>query len=113
MLRVVSQTQHFAMASCSEVLEFEDEGFSSVIISETEETVYFRINLKSGEEFQRWKEHYMQKNNTCFNVKRAYPRSQWKLFHKTFICLHGDVRNNGKKKTCTGYVLYFMWFVPL
>ncbi len=60
------------MATPRDVLEFEAEGFSSLILSETEDTVYFRLNVKSEEEFQRWKELYMKENNTCFNVKGAH-----------------------------------------
>ena len=48
------------MATPRDVLEFEAEGFSSLILSETEDTVHFRLNVKSEEEFQRWKELYMK-----------------------------------------------------
>ena len=82
-------------------LDFEEEGFSSVIISETEDTVHFRINAKCNEEFQRWMELYIKHNCTCFNVRRVYAREKI-LFRKTFICLHGASRNTGQKKTYTG-----------
>lgn len=94
------------MASLRDVLEFETEGFHSVILSETEDTVHFRLNVKSDDEFQLWKELYMKENNTCLNVKRSYPCKKWNLFHKTFVCLHGDARSKGRIKTYTGYVLF-------
>lgn len=102
---LVSHTLHFAMASSREVLEFEAEGFSSVVVSENEDTVHFRLDVKSEEEFQRWKEHYMKANNTCFNVKRVIKCSGERLLlHKVFMCQHGDARNTGKKTTYTRYV---------
>ena len=90
-----------AMATTQAVIDFEEEGFSSVIISETEDTVHFRINAKCNEEFQRWMELYIKHNCTCFNVRRVYAREKI-LFRKTFICLHGASRNTGQKKTYTG-----------
>ena len=77
---LVSHTLHFAMASARGVLEFEAEGFSSVVVSENEDTVHFRLDVKSEEEFQRWKEHYMKANNTCFNVKRVIKCHSRKFF---------------------------------
>ena len=84
------------------VLEFEEEGFSSVILSESEDTVNFRINVKCEEEFQRWMELYMKYNHTCYNVKRVYACGERILFRKRFICLHGEARSKGQKKTYTG-----------
>ena len=87
------------MATPGNVLEFETEGFSSLILSETEDTVHFRLNVKSEDELKRWKEHYMKENNTCLNVKCVHSCGERNLFHKSFICLHGDARSTGKIKT--------------
>ena len=99
------------MATSEEVLEFEARVFFLVIISQTENTVNFRINLKNEEEFQRWKELFMQKNNTSLNVKRVYPKTGSKVLHKKLICLHSAVRNTGKKKTYSGYVLNILHLI--
>ena len=90
------------MATPREVFDFEDEGFSTIILTETEDLVHFRLNVKTDEEFQRWKELYMGKTNTCFNVKHVYPAYCRKLLHKILICHHGAARHLGKKRTYTG-----------
>ena len=72
----------------SEVLEFEDEGLFSMIISQTENIVHFRINVINEEEFQRWKELFMQRNKTTLNVKRVYPRTPSKFSTRnSFVCM--------------------------
>lgn len=93
-----------SMATHRELFEFQEEGFSAVILAETEEIIHFRLNVKTEEEFQRWKELYMKNTNTCFNVKHVYPVKCRKLLHKILVCHHGSARHKGKKKTYTGYV---------
>ena len=81
LLREVNQTLDFAMTTTREVLDVEDKGFSTVIISEMDDAVHFRINVKTYEDFQHCKELYMKKNNTCFSVKHVYPARERKLFY--------------------------------
>ena len=95
------------MSSSGDSLNFQDEGFNSVILSEAENTLEFRLNVKSEGDFKLWKDLYTNKTNSCFNVKRVVKCSGEKIvLHKVFMCQHGDSRNTGKKTSYTRYVLY-------
>ena len=85
----------------SHVLDFDAEGFSTIIIKESENELSFRLNVKTVEEFRCWKNLYTLQNNTCLNLKRT--RNQvTSEYHGEYQCLHGDIRHKGVKKTYTG-----------
>ncbi|XP_050705451.1 uncharacterized protein LOC126990841 isoform X6 [Eriocheir sinensis] len=66
-----------------------------------EKCVTFRTNVKSKEDFQRWKDLFCMQNRVCFNKYKAYSVGQRKLFRQTLKCHHG-IQHKGVKKTYTG-----------
>lgn len=85
------------------VLDFSAEGFDNIILSEKEEEVRLKTNVKTEVEALQWKQIFCRKNNMCLNVKRAYTSAHLKnTFHRKLMCHHGDKRHHGKKKLYTG-----------
>ena len=85
----------------SHVLDFHAEGFSIIILKESENELSFRLNVTTVEEFHSWKNLYTLHNNTCLNVKKTRPQVTSK-HHGWYQCLHGDIRHKGVIKTYTG-----------
>lgn len=83
-----------------EVLDFEEEGIFTTGITVKDDTTSFRISAKTKEDFQHWKNLYMNRTNTCFNVRRGFPVVR-KVFRQVLVCHHG-IQHLGKKKTFTG-----------
>ena len=66
----------------------EVEGFETNDILVEKECMTFRTNVKSKEEFQRWKDLYCVKNRVCFTKYRTYTVGHRKLFRQTLKCHH-------------------------
>lgn len=77
------------------------DGFETAEIVIGEKCVTFRTNVKSKEDFQRWKDLFCMQNRVCFNKYKAYSVGQRKLFRQTLKCHHG-IQHKGVKKTYTG-----------
>ncbi|XP_050697729.1 uncharacterized protein LOC126986080 isoform X2 [Eriocheir sinensis] len=79
----------------------ESEGFKNIEIDSHHDSVTFRTNVKTKEEFERWKEIYCYRTNTCFNSVFIVPvTGRYKHFKKHFVCRHGVKHAN--KVTSTG-----------
>ena len=89
------------MATYEEVFEFAEEGIFTAGTVVQDDTIFFRLSVETKEDFERWKYLYMERSNTCFNVKEVYPGKKRKVLHQTLVCHHA-VPSVGKKKTFTG-----------
>ncbi|XP_066958963.1 uncharacterized protein [Macrobrachium rosenbergii] len=82
-------------------LNFTEEGFSNIVIRNEKNIVQLRTNAFDDDEALRWKEVFTARNSTTYNAARLYHGVRYR-FHEKFICLHGDNRHKGVKKTYTG-----------
>lgn len=63
--------------------------------------VHVKMSVFDDDEAWRWKGVFAKKNNITFNVQRLYHTSR-STFHEKFMCIHGDKRHQGIRKTYTG-----------
>lgn len=83
---------------------FGGSDFHNIVVRSEDGFVSVRTNANNADDVSKWKDIFCAKNNLCFNVHRTYD-VQRTAFHKKFICLHGDKRHAGIKKTNTRYVI--------
>ncbi|MPC18604.1 hypothetical protein E2C01_011492 [Portunus trituberculatus] len=69
---VGSAGQHFS--------QFDDHGICNAEIRQEDNLVNLGTNVKSQEEFQKWKELFCLRTNTCFNFYELYPVGVRNLF---------------------------------
>ncbi len=81
-------------------LNFEDCGFTNVVIKNDPSYVHLKTCIRSSDEAWKWKEILEEKNHLRFNAKEK--ENSLSLYHQRFICLHGEKRHKGKIKTYTG-----------
>lgn len=82
-------------------LDFSEEGFDNIILKNERNLVQVKTNVFYDEQAWEWKAAYNKKNNTCFNVLRLF-HSKRSTYHQKFVCIHGDKRHKGIRKTYTG-----------
>lgn len=82
-------------------LDFEDSGFNNNVIKSDPNYVHLKTNVKNEDDAWRWKAILEKKNNILFNAKKIL-KTQLCIYHQEFICVHGEKRHKGRKKTYTG-----------
>lgn len=86
------------------------DGFEIHDFVKQKDCVTFRTNVKSKEDFERWKNIFFErwknifflKNNVCFNSFKMFSVGKIKLFRQQLMCHHGKETHIGIKKTYTG-----------
>lgn len=78
------------------------DGFEIHDFVKQKDCVTFRTNVKSKEDFERWKNLFFLKNNVCFNSFKMFSVGKMKLFRQQLMCHHGKETHVGIKKTYTG-----------
>ncbi|KAG0723666.1 hypothetical protein GWK47_042248 [Chionoecetes opilio] len=88
-------------ALLKDTFDFEEGGFENIIFQVDDDCVKLRTNVKSRDDFERWRELYCLSTNTCFNSVKLYPVGERKKFHQLLVCQHG-CQHQGKRKSSTG-----------
>ena len=81
--------------------DFSDSGFHNTVVKEESELVIIRSNVKNEDDVEKWKNIYCRAFCATFNSARSYDVQKC-LLHRRYICIFGDKRHKGKRKTYTG-----------
>lgn len=96
----VEQNRLVAMDRNIPPSEFEKLGFRTLLTKREHNLMHLRVNVMNEEDAEKWRIAYCVENKVTLNVFRTHRRKVF--FRKTYICLHGDKRHQGKKKDFTG-----------
>ena len=82
---------------------FKSKGFDN-IVEKREDGLQVRTNVFDENQWEQWRYLFSELTYTSFNVAKTLEGSQETRseFRQSLMCLHGDGRHKGIRKTFTG-----------
>lgn len=89
------------MSSLVSPYDFGDNGFKNIVVKEENDNIVLRTNVKNEQDVEKWRNAYSKNFNSTLNVMWTYKVQRF-AFHRRYICIFGDKRHKGIRKTFTG-----------